>query len=99
MVRAAALFVALVAAQASGFLHNIRIGSNPTCASSQCENVKTPCMDDNDGTCYPRTDPTYNVTSGQCRAGTTDCCCTSKCSPICMSPKQPRMLSPVTTAS
>ena len=51
----------------------------PTCASSGCTNQQTPCLDNTDGTCLPRTDPTYNVTSGQCRAGTTDCCCTSGC--------------------
>merc|ERR1711865_1088524 len=34
-------------------------------------------MDNDNGKCLPRVDPSYNVTSGQCRAGTTDCCCTS----------------------
>jgi hypothetical protein len=40
----------------------------------------TPCVDNGkNNVCYPRTDPTYNVPSGQCRAGTTDCCCTDGC--------------------
>ena len=51
----------------------------PTCQSAGCTNQHTPCLDNNAGTCLPRTDPTYNVTKGQCRAGTTDCCCTSGC--------------------
>ena len=51
----------------------------PTCQAAGCTNQQTPCLDNDSGVCLPRTDPTYNVTAGQCRAGTTDCCCTSGC--------------------
>lgn len=47
---------------------------------STCTGNNSPCVDNDDNNvCYPRTDPTYNVPSGQCRAGTTDCCCTDGC--------------------
>jgi hypothetical protein len=50
-----------------------------TCAKATCIKDNKPCLDIDSGECIPRTDPTYNVTSGQCRAGTTDCCCTDHC--------------------
>ena len=69
------LTTALLAVQASAFPNY----NAYACKDSQCGNVVTPCMDNDNGKCLPRVDPTYNVTSGQCRAGTTDCCCTNGC--------------------